>query len=198
MTLPAASSLRPETPTAAWKPQPLSSGDVRYATWIAFFAWVFAVYDFILFGTLLPVMGGHFNWSEAEQAELATWVALGGAIIAFAIGPLVDRIGRRGGIIVTIGGTAVCSALTALCAGMGKVPLVLVRSVAGLGYAEEGVNATYLTEVYAASDDPRLIRRRGFIYSLVQSGWPIGALIAAGLTALLLPHIGWQGCFVFA
>ncbi|HJE71874.1 MULTISPECIES: MFS transporter [Pseudomonadaceae] len=198
MTLPAASSLHPETPTAAWKPQPLSSADVRYATWIAFFAWVFAVYDFILFGTLLPVMGGHFNWSEAEQAELATWVALGGAIIAFAIGPLVDRIGRRGGIIVTIGGTALCSALTALCAGMGKVPLVLVRSVAGLGYAEEGVNATYLTEVYAASDDPRLIRRRGFIYSLVQSGWPIGALIAAGLTALLLPHIGWQGCFVFA
>ncbi len=115
MTLPAASSLHPETPTAAWKPQPLSSADVRYATWIAFFAWVFAVYDFILFGTLLPVMGGHFNWSEAEQAELATWVALGGAIIAFAIGPLVDRIGRRGGIIVTIGGTALCSALTALC-----------------------------------------------------------------------------------
>lgn len=197
MTLPAAPTLHTET-TAAWKPQPLSSGDVRYATWIAFFAWVFAVYDFILFGTLLPVMGGHFNWSEAEQAQLATWVALGGALIAFAIGPLVDRIGRRGGIIVTIGGTALCSALTALCAGMGKVPLVLVRSVAGLGYAEEGVNATYLTEVYAASDDPRLVRRRGFVYSLVQSGWPIGALIAAGLTALLLPHIGWQGCFVFA
>lgn len=181
-----------------WKPVQLSSRDVTYSTWIAFFAWVFAVYDFILFGTLLPVMGGHFSWSEAEQAKIATWVALGGAIVAFGIGPVVDRIGRRGGIIVTIGGTAICSALTAVCAGMGKVPLILVRSVAGLGYAEEAVNATYLTEVYAASTDPKLIKRRGFIYSLVQSGWPVGALIAAGLTALLLPHIGWQGCFVFA
>ncbi|MCQ4298109.1 MFS transporter [Pseudomonas stutzeri] len=181
-----------------WKPVQLSPRDVTYSTWIAFFAWVFAVYDFILFGTLLPVMGGHFNWSEAEQAKIATWVALGGAIVAFAIGPIVDRIGRRGGIMVTIGGTAICSALTAVCAGMGKVPLILVRSVAGLGYAEEAVNATYLTEVYAASTDPKLIKRRGFIYSLVQSGWPVGALIAAGLTALLLPHIGWQGCFVFA
>lgn len=184
--------------SGTWKPVQLSSRDVTYSTWIAFFAWVFAVYDFILFGTLLPVMGGHFNWSEAEQAKIATWVALGGAIVAFGIGPLVDRIGRRGGIMVTIGGTAICSALTAVCAGMGKVPLILVRSVAGLGYAEEAVNATYLTEVYAASTDPKLIKRRGFIYSLVQSGWPVGALIAAGLTALLLPHIGWQGCFVFA
>lgn len=186
------------TEPGAWKPVQLAPKDVTYATWIAFFAWVFAVYDFILFGTLLPVMGGHFNWSEAEQAEIATWVAVGGAIVAFAIGPIVDRIGRRGGIMFTIGGTAICSALTAVCAGMGKVPVILVRSVAGLGYAEEGVNATYLTEVYAASTDPKLIKRRGFIYSLVQSGWPVGALIAAGLTALLLPHIGWQGCFVFA
>ncbi|MFK1435832.1 MFS transporter [Pseudomonas aeruginosa] len=189
-----AHAVEPDT----WAPVRLTSADVTYATWIAFFAWVFAVYDFILFGTLLPVMGGHFAWGEAEQAEIATWVAVGGAIVAFAIGPIVDRIGRRGGIMFTIGGTAVCSALTAVCAGMGKAPLILVRSVAGLGYAEEGVNATYLTEVYAASDDPRLVKRRGFVYSLVQSGWPVGALIAAGLTALLLPHIGWQGCFVFA
>ncbi|NGF68790.1 MFS transporter, partial [Citrobacter freundii] len=51
--------------SGAWKPVQLESKDVTYATWIAFFAWVFAVYDFILFGTLLPVMGGHFTWSEA-------------------------------------------------------------------------------------------------------------------------------------
>jgi MFS family permease len=184
--------------SADWKPVQLATKDVTYATWIAFFAWVFAVYDFILFGTLLPVMGGHFSWNEAEQAEIATWVAAGGAVIAFAIGPVVDRIGRRGGIMFTIGGAALCSALTALCAGMGKGALIGVRSVAGLGYAEEGVNATYLTEIYAASTDPKLIKRRGFVYSLVQSGWPVGALIAAGLTALLLPSIGWQGCFIFA
>jgi len=183
---------------SGWEPERLSAKDVRFSTWIAFFAWVFAVYDFILFGTLLPVVGGHFSWNEAEQAAVATWVALGGAIIAFAVGPIVDIIGRRGGIMLTVGGTALCSALTAVTAGMGKVPLVLVRSIAGLGFAEEGVNATYLTEVYAASDDPKLAKNRGFVYSLVQSGWPVGALIAAGLTAILMPYIGWQGCFVFA
>lgn len=95
MTTHAATPLQTDL-TSGWKPQTLSSGDVKYATWIAFFAWVFAVYDFILFGTLLPVMGGHYSWSEAEQAEIATWVAVGGAVVAFAIGPIVDRIGRRG------------------------------------------------------------------------------------------------------
>lgn len=55
-----------------WKPEQLTPEQVRFATWIAFFAWVFAVYDFILFGTLLPEIGRHFSWSEVEQAEIAT------------------------------------------------------------------------------------------------------------------------------
>lgn len=181
-----------------WKPEQLTLEQVRFATWIAFFAWVFAVYDFILFGTLLPEIGRHFSWSEVEQAEIATWVAVGTAVVALAIGPLVDRLGRRVGIIFTVSGSAICSALTAIGGSWGKSPLILIRSLGGLGYAEETVNATYLSEIYAASDDLRLAKRRGFIYSLVQGGWPVGALIAAGLTAVLLPIIGWQGCFVFA
>lgn len=182
----------------AWQPDTIYQKDINYASWIAFFAWVFAVYDFILFGTLLPVMGGHFNWNEAEQASLATWIAVGGAIVAFVIGPIVDKIGRRKGIIFTMTGTAISSAMTAVGAGFGKGPLTFIRSVAGLGYAEEGVNATYLTEMYATSKDEKFKKRKGFIYSLVQSGWPVGALAAAALTAILLPVIGWQGCFIFA
>ena len=181
-----------------WKPRQLTSKEVRFATWIAFFAWVFAVYDFILFGTLLPEIGRHFGWGEVEQAEIATWVAVGTAVVALAIGPIVDKLGRRKGIIFTVAGSALCSALTAIGGAWGKSPLILIRSLGGLGYAEETVNATYLTELYGASEDPRLTKRRGFIYSLVQGGWPVGALIAAGLTALLLPIIGWQGCFIFA
>ncbi|MEL5448523.1 MFS transporter [Serratia bockelmannii] len=191
-------SLYKKTTVNGWQPQQLTIRDAKFATWIAFFAWVFAVYDFILFGTLLPEIGDHFGWSEIEQAELATWVAVGGAIIALAIGPLVDKLGRRLGIVVTVGGAAVCSLLTAIGGAWGKGALIGIRSVAGLGYAEQTVNATYLTEIYAALDDPALNRRKGFIYSLVQGGWPVGALVASALTALLMPIIGWQGSFIFA
>ena len=179
-------------------PAALSAGEVRYATWVAFFAWVFAVYDFILFGTLLPVIGQEVGWDAARQAAIATWVAVGSAVVMLAVGPLVDRMGRRFGIVFTVAGAAICSALTAIGGALGTVGIVLIRSLGGLGYAEQTVNATYLSELFAASDDPDLARRRGFIYSLVQGGWPIGALLAAGLTALLLPVIGWQGCFLFA
>ena len=176
----------------------ITAEDVRRASWIAFFAWVFAVYDFILFGTLLPEIGKHFGWSAAEQAALATWVAVGTAIVALAVGPVVDRLGRRAGIITTVTGAAVCSFLTAFAGGFGQGLLTIIRSLAGMGYAEQTVNATYLNEMYAAANDPNLTRRKGFIYSLVQGGWPIGALVAAALTAILLPIVGWQGCFIFA
>ncbi|MBJ7222624.1 MULTISPECIES: MFS transporter [unclassified Brenneria] len=191
-------SLYKKTTVNGWQPQQLTSKDVKFATWIAFFAWVFAVYDFILFGTLLPEIGNHFNWGEVEQAEIATWVAVGGAVVALAVGPLVDRLGRRLGIVITVGGSAISSLLTAIGGAWGKGALTVIRSVAGLGYAEQTVNATYLTELYAALDDPKLNRRKGFIYSLVQGGWPVGALVASALTALLMPLIGWQGSFVFA
>jgi MFS family permease len=176
----------------------LSSKDIRYATWIAFFAWVFAVYDFILFGTLLPEIGSHVGWSAAYQAEIATWVAVGTAVIALLVGPVVDRLGRRTGIIFTISGAAVCSALTAVGSGAGSLVLILIRSLGGFGYAEQTVNATYLSELYSESTNASLNRRRGFIYSLVQGGWPVGALLASALTAVLLPVIGWKGCFLFA
>jgi MFS family permease len=67
--------------------------DVKRATIVAFFAWVFAVYDFILFGTLLPEIGKHYGWDAPMQAEIATFVAIGTAVIAFAIGPVLDRAG---------------------------------------------------------------------------------------------------------
>ncbi|MFG0632023.1 MFS transporter [Pseudomonas sp. xss_2] len=174
------------------------SRDIKFATMIAFFAWVFAVYDFILFGTLLPEMGAHFGWDAAKQSWIATLVALGGCVVALVIGPIVDRLGRRKGVIITVGGAAVSSLATALGGSLGTGTLVAIRSVAGLGYAEQTINATYLSELYASTDDPKLVKRKGFIYSLVQGGWPVGALLAAGLTALLMPLIGWQGSFIFA
>ena len=198
----------------AWAPPEVTARQVRYATWVCFFAWALAVYDFILFGTLLPRLGDHFQWTAAEQARLNTWVTLGTGLVAFGIGPIVDRLGRRKGIIIAVCGAAICSGLTAVAgwvigasAGLGFVLLVLVRSLAGLGYAEQTINATYLTELFAVvHTDPAATRRRGFIYALVQGGWPIGAVLTAVLVAILYPlgerwfgaGGGWSLSFLFA
>jgi MFS family permease len=181
--------------------------DVKIATWICFFAWTFAVYDFVLFGNLLPKLAADLGWADSKATAVNTWVTVGTALVAFGVGPLADKLGRRKGIVISVVGAAVASLLTAVAgwvigvtAGLGLVLLLLVRSLAGLGYAEQAINATYLNELFAHvySDDPAKARRRGFIYSLVQSGWPIGSVLAAGSVYLLFPIGGWALCFIVA
>ncbi|WP_433558447.1 MFS transporter [Pseudonocardia xinjiangensis] len=168
----------------------------RKATIIAFFAWLFAVFDYIMFGTLLPQIAGSFGWTDATAALVSTLVSVGTAVIALAVGPIVDRIGRRKGMILTVSGTAVASALSAATPGAGY--LIGVRSLGGLGLSEQAVNATYLNELYAVTDDEVIKRRRGLVYSLVQGGWPLGVLLASAWVAIFLPLIGWRGCFLLA
>lgn len=180
--------------------------DVRFATWLCFFAWTFAVYDFVLFGNLLPKLAEDLGWSASHSTFVNTWVTAGTAIVAFALGPVVDRLGRRKGILIAVAGAALASLCTAaagwligLVAGVGTVVLILVRSVAGLGYAEQAINAAYLNEMFGhVYTDPKTARRRGFIYSLVQSGWPVGSVIAAVSIYLLFPIGGWELCFIVA
>jgi MFS family permease len=180
--------------------------DVRIATWVCFFAWTFAVYDFVLFGNLLPKLAEDHGWSSAQSTGINTWVTIGTALVAFGVGPLVDKLGRRKGIIIAVIGAALASAMTAVAgwvvgavAGLGIVLLILVRSVAGLGYAEQAINATYLNEMFAhVYSDPARARRRGLIYSLVQSGWPVGSVLAALSIYLLFPVGGWALCFIVA
>lgn len=180
--------------------------DVKIATWVCFFAWTFAVYDFVLFGNLLPQLAADLGWSSSQSTGINTWVTAGTALVAVVIGPIVDRVGRRKGIVLAVAGAALASLLTAvagwvagLIGGVGVVLLVLVRSVAGLGYSEQAINAAYLNELFAQTHaDPAKARRRGIIYSLVQSGWPVGSVLAAGSVYLLFPVGGWALCFVVA
>ncbi|WP_433286347.1 MFS transporter [Pseudonocardia sp. CA-142604] len=180
--------------------------DVKIATWVCFFAWTFAVYDFVLFGNLLPKLAEDHGWSSSQSTGINTWVTIGTALVAFGVGPLVDKLGRRKGIIIAVIGAALASAMTAVAgwvvgavAGLGIVLLILVRSVAGLGYAEQAINATYLNEMFAhVYSDPARARRRGLIYSLVQSGWPVGSVLAALSIYLLFPVGGWALCFIVA
>jgi len=191
-----------DSPTTA----PVTLRDVRFATWLCFFAWTFAVYDFVLFGNLLPKLAEDLGWSASHATAVNTWVTAGTAIVAFALGPIVDRLGRRKGILIAVAGAAVASLCTAgagwligVVAGLGTVLLILVRSIAGLGYAEQAINAAYLNEMFNhVYRDPKTARRRGFVYSLVQSGWPVGSVIAAASIYLLFPIGGWPLCFIVA
>ncbi|MFJ1749511.1 MFS transporter [Streptomyces sp. NPDC088116] len=195
----------PETPTPDLSKQPERSaappqtGDepflpsrklVTRASVICFLAWVFSVYDFTLFGTLLPKIAEDFGWSNATAANVATGVTAGTFVVSLCVGPILDRFGRRPALMITSAGAALTSAATALAGG--AVSMVGIRAFSGFGYSEEVVNTVYLNEIYGKHP------RRGLLFSFVQSGWPVGALVGAGVTALTLPTFGWRGSFVIA
>ncbi|MBW4716405.1 MFS transporter [Saccharothrix obliqua] len=169
---------------------PLAPRMVRRVSIVCFLAWVFSVFDHTLFGTLLPQIADDFGWSATESTTVATWVTAGTFVVSLAVGPMLDRFGRKPALMITTAGAALTSGFSALAGG--KLSIILVRSFSGLGYSEEVVNSVYLNEVYGRKG------KRGFMYSFVQSGWPVGALLGALLTALLLPTIGWRGVFLFA
>jgi MFS family permease len=157
---------------------------------VCFIAWVASVYDYTLFGTLLPVIAEDFGWSTAQSTAVNTFATIGVFIVSLLVGTILDRMGRKRALIVLMLGGAVASGLTGLAAG--AVSLVIIRSFTGFSMSEEVVNAVYLNEIYKEA------KSRGLMYSLVQGGWPVGALISAGLSALLLPIIGWRWTFVVA
>lgn len=167
----------------------LSRGQVTYAGVVAFVAWSLAVYDLITFGNLLPTIQDDFHWSTGTASYVATLVSFGSLVFAVAVGPLIDLLGRRLALFVTTGGAALSSGLAALA--LGPVSLVLFRSLSGFGMSEQAVNAAYLNEVLGA-------RKKGFLYGIVQAGWPAGVMLSALIAATLTPGIGWRGTFAVA
>ncbi len=169
---------------------------------LALLAWTVAVFDYGLFGTLLPAMKSDFGWSDSQSYLINTLIAVGTAVVAFGVGPVIDRLGRRRGMQLTIGGTAVASLLTALIpAKLGAISSAMVigvRSLGGLGFSEQSVNATYLNEVFSITEDKKKSDHRGFWYGIVQGGWPLGFLLSSALAVLLLERLGWRGMYLVA
>lgn len=67
---------------------------IRRSTAIGWIAGIVAIYDFILFGTLLPRITEDFGWSTSKALLISTFVSIGSAVAILLIGPLVDRVGR--------------------------------------------------------------------------------------------------------
>src|SRR5690625_6215700 len=81
-------------------------------------------------------------------------------------------------MMASVGGSAAAGGASALATG--SVSLVGIRALSGVALAEQSVNATYLNEVFALSEDKKVKKNQGLIYAFVQTGWPVGALLAAG------------------
>lgn len=149
--------------------------------------WVFDFYDLILFTFLIIPIG-----NELHLSQLTLSYALGVSLAATAVGGVIfgilsDRYGRKTVLQLTIViyslGTFLCGLSTSL------ESLILFRIITGLGVGGEwATGQTYIGETFPA-------KLRGRYGSLMQTGAPLGILMASVVGGFLTPVIGWRVSF---
>ncbi len=160
--------------------------------WRALFAaqlgWMLDAMDFLLFSFAVIPIREEFGLSNATMGALTSVALVASALGGMLFGRLADRLGRVRALTLSI---LLYSAATAGLATSGALwQLVAWRVLVGLGMGGEwSCGSVLVAETWPAE-------HRGKAMGLMQSGWAIGAMIAAGASALILGRYGWRALFV--
>jgi MFS family permease len=154
----------------------------------AFFGWVFDFYDLVLLGFLKEAVGKDLAFSHATEGWVLG-VALGasgiGGILA---GRLADRFGKRRLMASTVLVYSLGSLVCGLAPDIGT--FILGRALVGLGVGGEwAIGHGMLAEAVAPS-------ARGRASALLQSGEPLGVMLAALMGYVVMPHVGWRAVLI--
>lgn len=166
--------------------------DRRYTTYLIIVAvagWALASYDSNLLTLTLPDITKEFHLSGALVGILGFVVFGTEFLLALFVGYGMDRKGRKWMWMMCLGTAAVLTGLTFLVQTFWQ--LLLVRALAsGFAQAELAVSVTLVNEQIPS-------KRRGFLYSIVQGGWPLGVFMASGVYLLVTSAgLGWRWVYL--
>lgn len=154
---------------------------------LAWAGWALAAMDFNIMSSTLPLTADDLNFSVGLVTFILTMIFLGMFIGLMLFGPLFDKFGRKFAFQLTLILTAVTTGLTALAQNFSQFTILRALTDA-FAYAESAAGLTLVTEIIGA-------KRRGFIYSFVQAGWPSGVAFASFLAVAVVPALGWRGVY---
>ena len=144
--------------------------------------------DVMLYAFALTAIQREFGLTAAAAGSLASLTLLTSAFGGALAGYLADRFGRARILIYSILTYSLFTGFTATARTFGE--LALWRAVVGFGLgAEWSAGSVLVAETWPA-------QHRGKAIGLVQSGWAIGYILAALLSAAILPGYGWRPLFV--
>src|SRR5580693_3657684 len=145
-------------------------------------------FDLLILGFMLKAISAELHLTPPQAGSLITWTLIGAVVGGIVFGILSNYYGRVRVLTWTILLFAIFTGLGALAQGYWD--LLIYRTIAGLGLGGEfGIGMTLVAEAW-----PAKYRARGCTY--VALGWQAGVLVAALITPILLPIIGWRGMFV--
>jgi MFS family permease len=144
--------------------------------------------DFLLFTFAVIPIQQEFALSKATMGGLTSVALIASAIGGMAFGRIADRVGRVRALTFSI---VLYSAATAgLATSHALWQLIAWRVLVGLGMGGEwSCGSVLVAETWPAE-------HRGKAMGLMQSAWAIGAMLAAGLSALMLERFGWRALFL--
>jgi MFS family permease len=167
--------------------------DVSSSAWRSLIAaqvgWMLDAMDFLLFTFALRSIQQEFGLASRTMGLLTTVALISAAVGGIGFGRLADRIGRVRAMTISIILFSVATAGLATASSLWQ--LIFWRLLVGLGMGGEWSSGSVLV---AESWPPE---HRAKAVGIMQSGWAIGALIAAGLSALFLERYGWRTLFLF-
>jgi MFS transporter, putative metabolite:H+ symporter len=166
----------------------------RRAVLVTGAAWTFVAMEILLVGFVAPIFHGLWSLNGTWQGLINSAALAGSLVGSLVLGRAADRIGRRGIFQGAILWYAVFTALTALA--WGPWSILALRFLAGIGLGGMlVVDPALLTEYLPP-------QRRGRLLVLLDFFWPVGLLLATGLSYVFLDRIGgddaWRYLFLAA
>src|SRR5215813_1027120 len=164
-----------------------SRADRFHAVSAGFLGWTLDAFDFFVVVFLVDTLAAQFGVPKKDIVWTLTATLAMRPLGAVLFGLLADRYGRR---IPLMGNVIFFSVIELLCGFAPNYTTFLVlRALFGIGMGGEwGVGSSLAMEM-----SPR--RWRGVLSGVLQSGYPIGYLLAALAARFVLPHTSWRVMF---
>jgi MFS family permease len=186
----------PAVPAGGRKVSPIAwyremAAGQRRTFWACYGGHALDAMDTQLYSWVLPALLSQWSLTKGQAGEIGTAALLSSAIGGWAAGILADRIGRVRTLQITILWFASFSFLSGLAQNYSE--LFAARALLGFGFGgETAASAVLIGEIIDA-------RHRGKGVGLVQSGWSLGSMLAAGVATLffsVLPEAqAWRAVF---
>ena len=168
------------------------AGPITRQQWTALFAaqggYMLDAMDVLLFVFAVNSIRDQFGFSAAQAGLVSSFTLAFSSIGGIVFGILSDRIGRAKSLFWSIIIYSVASAGTAMSWNLAS--LLFWRGAIGIGLgAEWSAGAVLVAETWPPEHRAKAI-------GVMQSGWALGYMLAAGVTAVVLPRWGWRVLFL--
>ncbi len=146
-------------------------------------------FDVLVMSFAASSVSAEWDLSSGGLGMLLSAGLVGMALGSISLGPLGDRLGRRLLVLTCLVIVTIGMLLSSQAADTSQ--LIAFRFITGLGIG--GMLATLNTMVSELANDAK----RGLCISVLQSAYPMGAIIGGIISVYLLSEFGWRSLFIF-